>query len=147
MCYKIICWSFQSHHFSLLLYGSAILILFQFFQNTFILDLYNHVFSLLEILAHVQFLFGLLILIFNVSNQNLLFPEKKSFLYFQMEKEVKFWVRWPHLCSYAKHELLLIMAFIMLYFKCVITSFSASIFRTETMSVCFPFYPNTNHHA
>ena len=83
-----------------LLYGSAILILFQFFQNTsFILDLYNHVFSLLEILAHVQFLFGLLILIFHVSNQNLLFPEK-SFLYFQMEKEVKFWLGDPHLCSY-----------------------------------------------
>lgn len=77
-----------------LLYGSATLILFQFFQNTsFILDLYDHVFSLLEILAHVQFLFGLLILIFHVSNQNLLFPEK-SFLY------SKFWLGDPHLCSY-----------------------------------------------
>ena len=115
-----------------LLYNSAILILFQFFQNTsFILDLYNHVFSLLEILAHVQFLFGLLILIFCVSNQNLLFQKSLSCT-------SKFWLGDSMLLY--KHELLLIVAFIMLYFKCVITFLPPS-FRTETKSVCFPSYP------
>ena len=81
----------------------------------------------LEILAHVQFLFGLLRLIFHVSNQNLLFPEK-SFLY------SKFWLGDPHLCSYTSMNFLLIMVFIILYFKCVITFLPPS-FRTETMSV------------